>query len=66
MSNPPGTEFERAGGDQAGESFLGEMIGFLKHNKKWWLLPIFVILALFAVLMLMSGSAIAPFIYTLF
>jgi hypothetical protein len=66
MSNQPGTEFERAGGEPASESFLGEMFDFLKHNKKWWLLPIFVILVLFGLLMLMSGSAIAPFIYTLF
>jgi len=39
---------------------------FLKTSKKWWLLPIVVVLLLFGVLMVLSGSAAAPFIYTLF
>ena len=41
--------------------------GFLKTRKKYWLLPIIVTLLLFGVLIVLtSGSAIAPFIYTLF
>jgi drug/metabolite transporter superfamily protein YnfA len=39
---------------------------FLSHTKKWWLLPIVVILVLFGLLMALSGTAAAPFIYTLF
>ena len=40
---------------------------FLKERKKWWLLPMIVVLLLIGVLIVMtSGSAIAPFIYTLF
>ena len=39
---------------------------FLKHNKKWWLLPILVILLLLGVLVMLGGTAIAPFIYPLF
>jgi competence protein ComGC len=40
---------------------------FLKDRKKWWLLPMIVVLLLIGVLIVMtSGSAIAPFIYTLF
>jgi len=39
---------------------------FLKHNKKWWLLPIVVILLLLGLLVLLGGTAIAPFIYPLF
>ncbi len=66
MTTQPGNEFERAAAEEANESFLGEMWGFLRHNKKWWLLPILATLVLFGLLMLMSSSAIAPFIYTLF
>ncbi|MEI6207775.1 MAG: DUF5989 family protein [Desulfuromonadales bacterium] len=40
---------------------------FLRERKKWWLLPMIVVLLLIGVLIVMtSGSAIAPFIYTLF
>ncbi len=47
-------------------SLLGEFWEFLKHNKKWWLLPIIVILLGLGLLVLLSSSAIAPFIYPLF
>ncbi len=47
--------------------FLREFIDFLKVRKKYWLIPIFVVLALFGALIILSqGSAIAPFIYTIF
>lgn len=38
---------------------------FLKHNKKWWLLPILIILLLLSLLVLLSGTALGPFIYPL-
>ncbi len=48
-------------------SFIKEFWRFLKARKKFWLLPILVILALFGGLIVLSqGSAIAPFIYTIF
>jgi hypothetical protein len=48
-------------------STSGDLWGFLKERKKWWLLPMVVVLLLFGVLIVLtSGSAIAPFIYTLF
>ena len=43
-----------------------EFIDFLKHNKKWWLLPIVLVLAGIAGLMFLGGTAAAPFIYPLF
>jgi hypothetical protein len=46
--------------------FVVELWQFLSHNKKWWLLPICAVLMLFGVLMLLGGTAAAPFIYTLF
>jgi hypothetical protein len=39
---------------------------FLKYNKKWWLLPILIILLLLSFLILLGGTALAPFIYPLF
>jgi len=48
-------------------SFLKEFFLFLKTRKKYWLLPIIIVLALFGGLIILSqGSAIAPFIYTIF
>ena len=47
--------------------FLTDLFSFLKERKKFWLLPIILVLLLFGVLIVLtSGSAIAPFIYTLF
>ena len=47
--------------------FLKEFWEFLRERKKYWLLPIFIVLALFGSLIVLSqGSAIAPFIYTIF
>jgi len=47
--------------------FLRDLWSFLKVRKKFWLLPIILVLLLFGVLIVLtSGSAIAPFIYTLF
>jgi hypothetical protein len=47
--------------------FLKDLWDFLKVRKKFWLLPIIVILMFFGLLIVLtSGSAIAPFIYTLF
>lgn len=47
--------------------FVMELWAFMKERKKFWLLPIFVVLLLFGTLIVMTqGSAVAPFIYTLF
>ena len=43
-----------------------ELWDFLRDNKKWWMVPILVVLLVFGVLVLLSGTAVAPFIYTLF
>jgi hypothetical protein len=46
---------------------LTEYFSFLKENKKWWLLPIVIVLVLFGLLIVLTkGSALAPFIYTIF
>lgn len=46
--------------------FVGEFIDFLKYNKKWWLLPIVLVLAMVGGLAMLSSTGAAPFIYTLF
>jgi hypothetical protein len=47
--------------------FLKDLWGFLKERKKFWMLPIIITMLLFgALIILSSGSAVAPFIYTLF
>jgi len=66
MSNDRPTEFEQAASRHSGGNVLSEFWGFLRVTKKWWLLPILVILSLFGALMLLSATAAAPFIYTLF
>lgn len=46
---------------------LKDLYEFLKTRKKYWMIPLIIILLFFAILIaLSSGSAIAPFIYTLF
>lgn len=48
-------------------SFISELWAFLRARKKYWLLPIILMMALLGALVVFSqGSAIAPFIYTLF
>ena len=47
--------------------FILELWAFLKIRKKFWLLPIIVMMAIFGGLVVLSqGSAVAPFIYTIF
>ncbi|ACS78672.1 DUF5989 family protein [Maridesulfovibrio salexigens] len=48
-------------------NFLKDLFGFFSKRKKFWLIPIIVTLLLFgSLVVLTSGSAIAPFIYTVF
>ncbi|MDG2032652.1 MAG: DUF5989 family protein [Rhodospirillales bacterium] len=48
-------------------SFLAELWAFMKVRKKFWLIPIMIMMVIFGGLMVLSqGSAVAPFIYTIF
>ena len=48
-------------------SFLADLWRFMRVRKKFWLLPVILIMALFGgLIVLTQGSAVAPFIYTLF
>jgi hypothetical protein len=48
-------------------SFIKELWAFMRARKKYWLIPILVMMALLGTLIVLTqGSAVAPFIYTLF
>jgi hypothetical protein len=66
MSDPMQNEFERAASEQGRGGIFSELWGFMKQNKKWWLLPLLMSLLLFGLLIFLSGTGLAPFIYTLF
>jgi hypothetical protein len=56
-------------GKLAGEARVGiarELLDFLRENKKWWLAPILISFLLLGALVMLGGTAAAPFIYTLF
>ena len=47
-------------------SFVGDILAFLAENKKWWLIPIVLVIAIAGILVALGGTAAAPFIYSLF
>lgn len=53
-------------GHDSQPSLAAELFDFLKYNKKWWLLPIILILLALSLLVALSSTAVAPFIYTVF
>jgi hypothetical protein len=66
MKKDSRSAFEKAADSPARRGFLGDLWGFIKTNKKWWLVPIIVLLLGFALLIFLSSTGLAPFIYTLF
>ena len=59
------TAFERAS-RQRRPGMLRELVHFLRQNKKWWLIPIFVVLLVLGLLVALSSAGLAPFLYTVF
>ncbi len=51
--------------DQAEMGLMAEFWDFIIHNKAWWLTPIILVLLAMGALIFLSGTAAAPFIYTL-
>jgi len=58
--------FEEISQTQSKSGLLADMKFFFVHSKKWWMFPIIGLLILFGALMVLGGTAAAPFIYTLF
>ena len=59
-------DFQKLAASERQGSILGEFWHFLGQTKKWWLLPILIVVFGFGLLVFFSGTAAAPFIYTLF
>ncbi len=65
MADKKSQSFEELS-QQKRTSLIAEFWQFLKYNKKWWLLPILIVLLLFGVLVFLAGTSAVPFIYTIF
>lgn len=49
--------------DEADVSLAADFVDFIKHNKKWWLVPLLLSLAVVGLLATVGGSALGPFVY---
>jgi hypothetical protein len=58
-------DFESAA-SQRSRGLLSEFWYFVRHSKKWWMIPLLIPLLVFGAMMLLAGTGAAPFIYTLF
>ncbi|MCP5517807.1 MAG: hypothetical protein H7A45_11200 [Verrucomicrobiales bacterium] len=66
MSETPSpNRFEEAS-RQKQESLIREIWGMLRDNRKYWMIPLIVVLLLFGLLIILGSTGAAPFIYTLF
>jgi hypothetical protein len=65
MSDSPQPKFSEAK-PARDRGVVGEFWGLLMENKKYWMIPIIVLLLVFGALVILGGSSAAPFIYTLF
>ena len=67
----PTTPSSRSAADFASQAeqpqpgILAEFWDFFLHNKKWWITPIIAVLLLMGLLILLSGTSVSPFIYTI-
>ncbi len=68
MSDDEGVkdDFAAQAAEEKRSSLVAEFVEFLGENKKWWLAPILISVLLLGGLVLLGGTAAAPFIYTLF
>jgi hypothetical protein len=60
------SDFQQVARNQREASFIGELWGLIHQQRKYWLMPLVIVLLLFGLLVFLSGTAVAPFIYTLF
>ncbi|HEY2828752.1 MAG TPA: DUF5989 family protein [Thermoanaerobaculia bacterium] len=61
-----GKSFREVAAEARSNGTMIEIFRFLKHNRKWWLVPLLVTSILLAITAYLSSSAAAPFIYSLF
>ncbi len=61
------SKIQKHGGFLTQLGTIGELLRFMWRRKLWWMIPMILVLVMFAALLIFAlGSAIAPFIYTLF
>ena len=67
MSNPPPPpdDFLTRAGDRR-PGLLRELFEFVLQNKKWWLIPILIVLLVLGLLVALGSAGLAPFLYTVF
>ncbi len=69
MSDAPekkNDDFAAQAAQDTNAGLVREFVDFLKENKKWWLAPIIISILGLGLLVMLGGTAAAPFIYTLF
>lgn len=66
MTEQSTSDFGKAASSPTSDSVLVEFWEFLRCNKRYWLLPLVAMLLVFGLMVVLSGTAVAPFIYTLF
>jgi hypothetical protein len=69
MTNRPDSSGDRELAEQAElapHSFVRELWDLIRFNKKWWLTPVILALVILGAIIILGGTAAAPFIYTLF
>ena len=66
MNEPGEKEMKSPDELKKNPSFIRELVMFIKHNKKWYLIPIVVSILLLGILIALGSTGAAPFIYTLF
>ena len=64
MTTP--TRFEDVAREKRRRGIVGDAWAFLRQSKKWWLLPMLVVMTLLGILLVLTTTGVGPFIYTLF
>ena len=62
----PERDFQQIARTQREASFVEELWTLVREHRKYWMIPIVVVLLFFGILIALSGTAVAPFVYTLF
>ena len=52
--------------DSTQTGLMGEFMGFMKENAKWWLMPFLIVFGILGVALILGATGAAPFIYTMF
>ena len=60
-----GKSFKEATKDSR-QGIVGEFIGFMSENAKWWLIPFLIVFGLLGLVLILGSTGAAPFIYTMF